>query len=267
MPKLIKITSDISFKRNDISIPMKDKEDMIPISEYNRFIGKAEKELHDRLDELIRIQRLIHVLKSKVKQLEEENSLESKTCQDIINQINLLEQLRRRSSLFLVQVNRSLNYIEPKSSTKQKEGINEMKNNADNKIHDISLYKKAEVIHNKKENIENPYQCDNHLINNNNDNNNNDNNNKRITNMKAKEETKLTLRRKPKRRTKPNPTFCTSNNKCKIHKRVSVTVTNTPVIQKVIQKFKETKIKVNSHESDFSPPYHGNKNYITYEFQ
>ncbi|KAL6624183.1 hypothetical protein U3516DRAFT_823983 [Neocallimastix sp. 'constans'] len=160
MPKVIKITSDISFKRNDISIPIKDKEDMIPISEYNRFIGKAEKELHDRLDELIRIQRLIHVLKSKVKQLEEENSLESKTCQDIINQINLLEQLRRRSSLFLVQVNRSLNYIEPKSCTKQKE-----------------------------------------------------------------------------------------------------------VIQKVIQKFKETKIKVNSHESDFSPPYHVNKNYITYEFQ
>ncbi|KAL6605706.1 hypothetical protein U3516DRAFT_829839 [Neocallimastix sp. 'constans'] len=175
MPKVIKITSDISFKRNDISNPMKDKEDMIPISEYNRFIGKAEKELHDRLDELIRIQKLIHVLKSKVKQLKEENSLESKTCQDIINQINLLEQLRRRSSLFLVQVNRSLNYIEPKSCTKQKEGINEMKNNADDKIHDISLYKKAE--------------------------------------------------------------------------------------------FKETKIKVNSHESDFSPPYHGNKNYITYEFQ
>ena len=237
MPKLTKITSDISFKRNDISIPMKDK-DMIPISEYNRFIGKAEKELHDRLDELIRIQKLIHILKSKVKQLKEENSLESKTCQDIINQINLLEQLRRRSSLFLVQVNRSLNYIEPKSSTKQKEGINEMKNNADDKIHDINLYKKAEVSHNKKENIENPYQYDNNNNdnnnndNNNNDNNNNDNNNKRITNMKAKEETKLTLRRKPKRRTKPNPTFCTSNNKCKIHKRVSVTVTNTPVIQK-----------------------------------
>jgi len=261
---------------------MKDKEDMIPISEYNRFIGKAEKELHDRLDELIRIQKLIHVLKSKVKQLKEENSLESKTCQDIINQINLLEQLRRRSSLFLVQVNRSLNYIEPKSSTKQKEGINEMKNNADDKIHDISLYKKAEVSHNKKENIENPYQCDSHLIknnndnnnndnnnndNNNNDNNNNDNNNKRITNMEAKVETKLTLRRKPKRRIKPKPVSHTSNNNEKINKRVSVTVTNTPVIQKVIQKFKETKIKVNSHESDFSPPYHGNKNYITYEFQ
>ncbi|KAG4091567.1 hypothetical protein H8356DRAFT_1707424 [Neocallimastix lanati (nom. inval.)] len=267
MPKLTKITSDISFKRNDISIPMKDKEDMIPISEYNRFIGKAEKELHDRLDELIRIQKLIHILKSKVKQLKEENSLESKTCQDIINQINLLEQLRRRSSLFLVQVNRSLNYIEPKSSTKQKEGINEMKNNADDKIHDISLYKKAEVSHNKKENIENPYQCDSHLIKNNNDNNNNDNNNKRITNMEAKVETKLTLRRKPKRRIKPKPVSHTSNNNEKINKRVSVTVTNTPVIQKVIQKFKETKIKVNSHESDFSPPYHGNKNYITYEFQ
>jgi len=267
MPKLTKITSDISFKRNDISIPMKDKEDMIPISEYNRFIGKAEKELHDRLDELIRIQKLIHVLKSKVKQLEEENSLESKTCQDIINQINLLEQLRRRSSLFLIKVNRSLNYIEPKSSTKQKECINEMKNNVDDKIHDISLYKKAEVSHNKKENIENPYQCDNHLINNNNDNNNNDNNNKRITNMKAKVETKLTLRRKPKRRTKPKPTSHTSNNNEKIHKRVSVTVINTPVIQKVIQKFKGTKIKANSHESDFSPPYHVNKNYIKYEFQ
>ena len=246
---------------------MKNKDDMIPISEYNRFIGKAEKELHDRLDELIRIQKLIHVLKSKVKQLKEENSLESKTCQDIINQINLLEQLRRRSSLFLVQVNRSLNYIEPKSSTKQKEGINEMKNNADNKIHDISLYKKAEVIHNKKENIENPYQCDNHLINNNNDNNNNDNNNKRITNMEAKAETKLTLRRKPYRRTKPKPASHTSNNNEKIHKRVSVTVINTPVIQKVIQKFKGTKIKANSHESDFSPPYHVNKNYIKYEFQ
>jgi len=114
---------------------MKNKDDMIPISEYNRFIGKAEKELHDRLDELIRIQKLIHVLKSKVKKLEEENSLESKTCQSIINQINLLEQLRRRSSIFLVQVNRSLNYIEPKSNTTQKEGINEMKNNADDKIH------------------------------------------------------------------------------------------------------------------------------------
>ncbi|KAG4101662.1 hypothetical protein H8356DRAFT_1331939 [Neocallimastix lanati (nom. inval.)] len=213
MPKLTKITSDISFKRNDISIPMKDKEDMIPISEYNRFIGKAEKELHDRLDELIRIQKLIHVLKLKVKQLKEENSLESKTCQDIINQINLLEQLRRRSSLFLVQVNRSLNYIEPKSSTKRKEGINEMKNNADDKIHDISLYKKAEVSHNKKENIENPYQCDSHLIK-----NNNDNNNKRITNMEAKVETKLTLRRKPKRRTKPKPVSHTSNNNEKLIK-------------------------------------------------
>jgi len=53
--------------------------------------------------------------------LEEDNFLESKTCQDIINQINLLEQLRTRSSIFIVQVNRTLNYIEPKSSTKQKE--------------------------------------------------------------------------------------------------------------------------------------------------
>ena len=75
--------------------------------------------------------------------------------------------------------------------------------------------------------------------------------------MKAKVETKLTLRRKPKRRTKPKPTSHTSNNNEKIHKRVSVTVINTPVIQKVIQKFKETKIKVNSHESDFSPPIMG----------
>ena len=34
---------------------MKNKEDMIPISEYNGFIGKTEKKLHYRSGELLRI--------------------------------------------------------------------------------------------------------------------------------------------------------------------------------------------------------------------
>jgi len=310
MPNLIKITSDISFKRNDISIPMKNKEDTIPISEYNRFIGKSEKELQDRLKEIIRAQKLIHVLKSKVRELEEENSLESKACQIIINQINLLEQLNKRSSSLLVQVNRSLNYIDPKESiSDQEENIKEKTRNSSDMISiknsnrkeggnynkDILKINQTETIEDTKNKVSkkgNEYKSKNNLIDNNQKvNYNNENskmnsyNNKPLnTNFRSKfydkrnkkknedninQTSKLTNKKgtfKSKLRNKTKHGINTSKTNNKLRKRVSVTVINSPVIQKVIQKFKETKIKINSHESDFSPPYHVNKNYIKYGF-
>jgi len=281
MPKLTNNTSNISLTKNDILNLSRIKEDYVTIEEYNEFACQARNKIKILMTNLLKIQHVANVNKIEILQSMSNGSTEFNTAQYALSQVELgLYQINQKIS-YLQEANKSLNYIDKKIEERKQKEITKTKSE---QINDTKKFNHGTIKTHQSPNIESNNKnqanlsCQNQL---NEEKINYNNVDKPSTvDLDQKDDDKETKEEKndiPNQnnnpvnknhdnKVKPKLGVNKSNIFNKFHKKVTVAVINTPILQTVVQKFKETKIKANSHESDFSPTYHVNKNYTNYKY-
>ncbi|KAG4108824.1 hypothetical protein H8356DRAFT_1416140 [Neocallimastix lanati (nom. inval.)] len=303
MSKIISNATTVSFILDDTKKLKEIKKDYVSIEEYNGFVNNVTKEVNAQLSIIIKAQKQACALRSKVLKLIENRSIDMNTAQNVLDQINKILLQNKTNSLHCIKLNRSFKYLDPKIGYRKSKGNSDNRINVINKDKNINKesiqIKTSENSRNNINSIKNQPIKENQSFNNeitsknqvyftcNNQLNINENN-KEITN-KYNKYSKINIIKKVNNKlkvkhnlnqgknltyksnisvTKVKPKLGTSTSKhiYKIYNSKTVAVLISFVLNNITSKSKMRKIKAHSHESDFSPPYHENKNYITYEF-
>ncbi|KAL6625360.1 hypothetical protein U3516DRAFT_538675 [Neocallimastix sp. 'constans'] len=261
MSKITSNATSVSFTIDDTNKLKEMKKDYIYIEEYNGFVNKVTKEVNAQLSILIKAQKQACALRSKVLKSIENRSIDTKTAQNVLDQINKILLQNKTNSLHYIKLNRSFKYLDPKINYKKSKG------NTDNRINEnqsfnneISSKNQVYFTYNNQLNI--------------------NENNKEITN-KYNKYSKINIIKKVNNKlkvkyninqgdnliyknnisvTKVKPKLETSisNHHYKNYNSKTVVVLISFVLKIIISKSKMRKIKAHSHESDFSSPYHVN---------